>query len=142
MKKILLCLFVLGIMLYGVGNIVYAQSTGSKVVPPHTTGKNIVEKVIKLQNPLKVDSIKDIILLTVDIAIFLGTAFAILAIIWVGFKFVVAQGNVTKLTEARNQFLYVIIGLAILLSSKVIVEIVRNTLVDSGVVNEKVFTNF
>lgn len=105
-----------------------------------TSVANAADCITKLQNPLKVNSIQAIIFLAVDIAIYVGVSFAILAIIFVGFKFVLAQGNDTKLTDAKKWFFYIIIGLAILISSKVIVEIVKNTLVKSGVVNESLFS--
>ncbi len=72
--------------------------------------------------------------------IYLGISFAILAIIWVGFKFVLAQGNPEKIKEARTWFFYIIIGLAILISARVIVEVVQNTLIKSGVVNQNAWT--
>lgn len=93
----------------------------------------------KISNPLHADSIQEIILLAVDIAIYVGTAFAILAIIFVGFQFVAAQGNEEKLKDAKKWFFYIIIGFAILISAKVIVEIVKTTLIQSGVVNESVW---
>ncbi len=91
-----------------------------------------------LQNPLKAKSVEGVIFLAVDIAIYIGTAFAILAIIYAGFKMIMAQGNSDAIKEAREWLLYIAIGLAILLSSRLIVEIIRNTLVQSGVVNEKI----
>ncbi len=90
----------------------------------------------KLQNPLKVDSIEAVILLVVDIMVYVGVSFAILAMIFVGFKFVTAQGKPDEITKAKEWFMWIIIGLAVLISAKVIVEIVKNTLVNSGVVNE------
>lgn len=96
------------------------------------------QKLVPLINPLKVNSVEEIVLLIVDIAVYLGISFSILAIIYVGFKFVMAQGNPTKIEEAKEWFFYIIIGLAILISSRVIVEIIRNTLVKSGVADEKI----
>lgn len=93
----------------------------------------------KLQNPLKVNSIGAVIILAVDIMIYVGISFAILAIIFVGFKFVMAQGNPTEISKAKEWFLYIIIGLAVLISSRVIVEIVQNTLLKSGVVKERLW---
>lgn len=93
----------------------------------------------KLENPLKVESIRDVIFLVVDLAIWLGTAFAILAIIFVGFKFIYAQGKPEEIKEAKMWFMYIIIGLAILISAKTITVIIQNTLVDSGVVNKDAF---
>lgn len=93
-----------------------------------------------LQNPLKVNSIQDVIFLAVDLSIYVGTSFAVLALIYVGFKFVAAQGNEKELIAAKQWLFYIVIGLAILISSKVIVVIVKNTLINSGVVDSKVFT--
>lgn len=102
--------------------------------PPKATTDN--KTFAKLQNPLNADSIEDVVFLSVDIAMYLGMAFAILSIIFVGFKFVAAQGNEDKLKEAKSWLLWIVIGLAVLISARVIVDIVRNTLVDSGVVQK------
>lgn len=145
MKKIILTILTL-IFLVSINNTfaaapVSGDPNGAPVTgnptPPRTTTPS--QPAQKLQNPLKVNSIEAVILLAVDIAIYIGTAFAILAIIFVGFKFVMAQGNADKITEAKSWFFYIIIGLAILISSKVIVVIVENTLIKSGVVKEGVF---
>ena len=55
----------------------------------------------KISNPIKANSIKEVIFLVVDIMVYVGTAFAILAIIYVGFKFVLAQGKPDDITEAK-----------------------------------------
>lgn len=116
------------------------SATGNTDLVPEvkkdTTANNTFTK---LDNPLKVDKIEDVVYLAIDIAIYVGVAFSILAIIFIGFKFVFAQGNSEAIKEAQAWFFYVIIGLAILISSKVIVEIVKNTFISAGVVNEDVF---
>lgn len=89
-----------------------------------------------LSNPLRVNSVKDTLYLAVDLAIFIGSILAVLAFIVVGFKFVMAQGNDSKLSEAKQWFLYAVIGTAILIGSKVIVEVIKSTLISAGVVNE------
>jgi nitric oxide reductase large subunit len=93
----------------------------------------------KLTNPLKVESVQGVIYLAVDIAMYIGVAFSILALIYVGFQFVMAQGNTDKLKEAKMWLLYIIVGLAILISARVIVEILKNTLSSAGVVDSSVF---
>ena len=141
MKKIILISILFSFLIsFGV-TLAATDSTGNPP-PTDSTGQETTPKtqiLPKLQNPLKVSSVEGVIFLAVDIAIYIGVAFAILAIIWVGFKFVLAQGNSEKLKEAREYFLWIIIGLAVLISARVIVEIVQNTLIKSGVVNEKVF---
>jgi hypothetical protein len=108
--------------------------------PPSSPTTQTQNKTLpKIDNPLNASSIQDVIFLAVDIAIYVGTAFAILSLIFVGFKFVEAQGSDDKLKDAKKWFFYIIIGFAILISAKVIVEIVKNTLINTGVVNERVW---
>ncbi len=148
MKKIIFTSFILLSIL--LANNVYASTPPDVTANPGGSAtantpanppanSNSGQKLTPLQNPLKVDSVKDVIFLAVDIAIYLGTAFAVLALIFVGFQFIAAQGNQNKLIDAKRWFFSVIIGFAVLISAKVIVEIVKNTLVDSGVVNKGVF---
>lgn len=93
----------------------------------------------KLSNPLNAKNINDVIFLAVDIATFLGVCFAILAIIWVGFKLIMAQGDPRGIEDAKKWFLGIIIGLAILISARVVVEIIQNTLTKAGVVDKNAF---
>jgi heme/copper-type cytochrome/quinol oxidase subunit 3 len=99
------------------------------------------KQLVKLQNPLRVNSIEEVIYLGIDILIYVGVAFAIFAIIFTGFKFVWAQGNPKEIEEAKKRFYYILIGLAVLISSRVIVQIVRTTLEQAGVVKENTFIN-
>lgn len=125
-----------GDMVFAVGTTV-TNVNGTTVTNINPTNTN--QSVTKIENPLKVNSVQQVIYLAVDIATYAGVAFAILALIYVGFKFVMAQGSEDKLKEAKSWFLYIIVGLAILISAKVIVEIVKNTLSDAGVVDKSVF---
>lgn len=95
--------------------------------------------VTPLQNPINADNIEQLLLKVVDIAIFVGSLIAVLMFLVVGFKFVMAQGNPKEIEEAKKWFFYAIIGTVILISSKVIVEVIQNTLTSSGIVNEKLF---
>lgn len=151
MKKIIFSLIIL-ISLVSV-NLVFAVDAGSTGLPTAgstgvpTAGSTGIDKPATnqntptLQNPLNASSVEEVILLAVDLAIYIGTAFAVLVLIFIGFKFVLAQGNSEKLTEAKRWFLWVIVGLAILISSKVMVEIVKNTLIKAGVTKPEFFNN-
>jgi hypothetical protein len=116
------------------------DSVGGSVTNTGAGVSKTVGGLTTLKNPLRVDSIQDIIFLVVDIAIYIGVSFAVLAIIFVGFKFVMAQGKPEEIKKAREWMLWIIIGLAVLISSKVIASIVQNTLVSSGVVEPGVFS--
>ncbi len=93
-----------------------------------------------LPNPIKASNIQDLIYLIVNIVTYIGMILAILALIWVGFKFVAAQGNSDKLTDARREFLYVVIGIAILIGAAAITDVIKTTLTSAGVVDNSFFT--
>lgn len=92
--------------------------------------KNKNNYSFKIQNPLRkeISSIPALIYELINLAMTAGVYLAVLALIWVGFTFVLAQGNDTKISNAKKALLYVIIGIAILLGSKLIVEVIKNTL--------------
>ena len=83
-----------------------------------------------LENPLKADSIAALLLVFVDGVIQLGAIVVVLALVWAGFQFTAAQGNQEKLQGARMTLMWTIVGAAILLGAKVIVEVIQAT-VDS-----------
>lgn len=99
--------------------------------PPQT-------KFPTLQNPLKVKTVEGVIDLVVNIAMYLGLAFGTLMLIYSGFKFITAQGDPGKVTEAKDLFFAVIIGIAVLISARLIVEVIRETLTSAGVVKQGV----
>lgn len=121
---------------------VRAQTTGANNITPVTTGStNSTCPANQLCNPLKVNSIQSVLYLIVDIATYIGVILAVLALIWVGFKFIAAQGNPEKLKEARGFFYAIIIGIAILIGANAIITIIENTLTSAGVVQSGVFGN-
>lgn len=92
-----------------------------------------------LGNPLEADSISELLLTMADVIIFIGVILAVFAFIFIGFKFVWAQGDPAALKTARSWFYAAVIGTAILISSKVIVEVIKNTFTSAGIVNEDLF---
>ena len=57
-----------------------------------------------------------------------GIPLVVLALVYAGFRFVVAQGNPEKLNEAKKTLLYVVVGSLILLGAWTIATILNNTL--------------
>jgi len=96
-------------------------------------------KIVKLDNPIKANSIQKLLLDIVDLAIFLGTMVAVFVFVFIGFKLVMAQGNPKEIDSVKEWFKWAVIGTAILISSKVIVAVVANTLTSAGVVDKSVF---
>ena len=85
----------------------------------------------KLCNPLKEKgSLWDLIEFIIrDILVEIIAPIVItLMLLWSGFLFIIAQGNQEKLTKARNNFFYVVLGAIILLGAYVILSIVNSTI--------------
>lgn len=95
----------------------------------------------KLENPINANNVQELILTITDFIIFLGTLVAVIMFIWVGFKFVMAQGEPKAITDAKHMFFAVVVGTAILIGSKLIVEVIKNTFIATGVVNERLLNN-
>lgn len=83
-----------------------------------------------IKNPLGnsgIDNIPKLIKAILDFVVIIGIPLLTLAIIYTGFLFVLAQGNKEKLNKAKQAFLYVIIGGALILGSFVIAGAIKTT---------------
>jgi|ERR1035437_583486 hypothetical protein len=156
-KHFILAVVILGGLFFTLTTLTYAQTSGGTAAGTSggtaagtsggtagtsggVSGGTAAGGQTQLPNPIKAGSIQDLIYLIVSIVTYIGMILAILALIWVGFKFVAAQGNSEKLTEARRQFMYVVIGVAILIGAAAITDVVKTTLTSAGVVNSSFFT--
>jgi hypothetical protein len=81
----------------------------------------------RLQNPIQANSFQELINDIVFIAMLIGGPLVVLAFVYTGFLFVKAQGNSTKLSEAKDALLYTVIGAFILLGAQVIASLVGGT---------------
>ncbi len=84
-------------------------------------------------NPLQATSISGFFRDLFRSAVKIGLPIVVLFIVYAGFKFISAQGNSEKLNEAKQNFLYVILGTTIFLGAWVIAEIIAATLKQLGV---------
>jgi hypothetical protein len=144
-KKILLS-SILFLTLFAVNSgVVWADVPVSGVeTKPSTPSSGVIikpvsQRVERLQNPIQSDDLKSLLASLVDRAIVLGTIFAVLMFIWIGFQFVTAQGDEGKIKDAKEWFTYAVVGTAILIGSKVILEVIKSTLIDSGLVQKGLF---
>jgi len=82
-----------------------------------------------IENPLgeKIDSIPTLIKTALDFVVKIGIPVVAFFIIYSGFKLVTAQGNKSKLEEAKKSLLNVIIGAAIVLGAFVISKAIGGT---------------
>ena len=85
-------------------------------------------------NPLKSSSLTQLLTSAVNIAIPIGAVIAVIMYVYVGFKFIFAQGKSEKINEAWDWFIWVTVGTAILIGAKVIVTVIESTLTSAGLV--------
>ena len=120
MKKIIIALYI--------GTLVLTASVALAANVPCSSNSNAI------CNPLKATSVTAVLTDVVNIAIPIGAVIAVIMFVYVGFKFIFAQGKPEKITDAWKWFAYVAIGTAILLGAKVIITIMESTLTSAGVV--------
>ena len=103
--------------------MVYAQGGGT---PPGGGGGT---PPVKIVNPFRGGDTLFALLRTVinDILLPIGGVLAVLAFIYSGFLYVMAQGNETKLKTAHQALLYTSIGTAVLLGAWVLASVICNT---------------
>ena len=91
-----------------------------------------------LSNPLdgKVDSVAGLVKAFVEIFSYLAIILAVLALIWVGFQYIISRGDVAKMTQLKNWLFWIVIGVAVVIGARVIIEIVINTLAATNVVDQ------
>lgn len=96
--------------------------------------------VFTISNPLsdRFNSVGGIIEGFVKIFSYLVVIMAVLALVWVGFQMILAQGRPERLSELKNWLLYIVIGVAIVIGAPIIINVVINTLEASGTVNPAV----
>jgi hypothetical protein len=108
MKKILTHTLIAGIII--LPTLVFAQNN------------------IGLQNPIKVNSISELILIVTRVVRYIAIPFVVIAIMYVGWLFLWSGYNPGKLNDAKNALYYVFVGAFILLSSELIALVMRNTI--------------
>ncbi len=85
---------------------------------------------IKIQfvNPLKAKSVPEVLIKLFEILIQIGVVVVVMAIIYAGFLFVMAQGNPEQLNKAKSTLLWTIIGAFVLLGAQIIAGVIQTTI--------------
>lgn len=91
----------------------------------HTGSPDGATETIK--NPIKSNTIMELLGAILDILVRVGTPIIILAFIYVGFRFVEAQGKPDKLSDARRAFTYTVVGTAVLLGARALSVLIDST---------------
>lgn len=80
-----------------------------------------------LINPLEAKNIETLLLNILDILLTFALPIILFFIVYSGFKFVTAQGNATKVGEARSAFMWAVVGGVIILGANVLVGVIKET---------------
>jgi cytochrome bd-type quinol oxidase subunit 2 len=124
----------------------YAQPSSSataEITNPNSsvTGAVNPSPVSTLSNPLKgVNSVGDLIRNFVEIFSYLVILLAVLMIIYVGFQYIMAasQGDTKKISEQHTRLLWLVVGIAVVIGARVLVDVVINTISATGTVDPTV----
>jgi hypothetical protein len=79
-----------------------------------------------LKNPIKVDSIQELLIILLNLVIILATPIVVLFIILAGFKYVTARGNPNQIQEATQALTYAVIGGVLIIGAVAIAEIIKD----------------
>lgn len=81
----------------------------------------------QLQNPLAVQGVADFVALVLKVMVMIALPIISFFIVYSGFLFITAQGNEEKLSKAKANLVYVIIGSALILGAWVIATLIGGT---------------
>lgn len=148
-RKFSAFIIVLTIAFLAIGYLQAVQAVeGSASNPGSATpgvADNTPRETVKLQNPLQGDgaklSVGQLVEKFLGIFTYLVIILAVLAIIWVGFMFIMARGEPAKLTKLRDWLLWIVVGVAIVIGARIIVLVMINTLEQTGTVNQNVINS-
>ena len=83
---------------------------------------------ITIDNPLKADTLEDLIDNIINFIFWVATALAPLLIVIAGFYFITAAGDPGRIQTAKNIILYTVIGYGIILLSKGLILVLKEVL--------------
>ncbi len=87
----------------------------------------------RLCNPIRFPNFIDFMLALVNVAVQYGAVLIVFFIVYAGFKFVVAQGNSEKVSEAKKMLTWIVVGAFVLLGVYVIKAAICGTIEQLGV---------
>ncbi len=87
---------------------------------------------VQIGNPIKANSIKELVSLLMKAIIDIGSIVAVFFVIYAGLKFVTARGNPEKIGDAQKTLMYTLIGIAILFGAQLIAALITNTVKNVG----------
>jgi hypothetical protein len=116
-----------------------ATTGGTSTQNPATTGGTSTTNTasefplqFRLENPLKVNTIEEAISLFMETVVKLAIPFIVVFFIWSGVNFILAQGNKTKLENAKKMFWNTVIGTLLILGAWAITDAIVGTVNSLG----------
>ncbi len=110
------------------GSSGFGTPTGSSGTGVPTGSSGSTGGTFTLIDPLGVKNFCDLVKSLLNIVLAIGVPVAVLFLVWSGFRFILARGNMTELGVARKNFYYVIIGIAIFLGAWTLATIISATI--------------
>lgn len=98
----------------------------------YQSAPNTVSGGVSIQNPLKVGNFCELIKIVLQAILVIGVPIAVVFLVIVGFKFIIARGNPGELDKAKADFLHTVIGIAIFIGAWAIAKLIAATLVALG----------
>lgn len=87
-----------------------------------------------IQNPLNgISTVSEFVKAILNGILAIGLPVAVFFIVLSGFRFIAAQGNQEKLSEARSNFMWTIVGVAIFIGAWTLANLIAATLKQIGV---------
>jgi len=83
---------------------------------------------VEIKNPLKYDTIEDLIKAIIRFLQALALIVTAIVIVAAGYFFVFSQGDPAKVTQARNMVIYALVGLAIILVAQGIIALIERVI--------------
>jgi hypothetical protein len=81
-----------------------------------------------IPNPVRgFDNLPDLIVALLEIVMLIATPIIAIMLIYTGYLFVTAKGDIKKVGEARDTLLYAVIGAAIILGAEIIAKAIQGT---------------
>ncbi len=75
----------------------------------------------RITNPLgATTTLMQLLLKILDVVVLIGVPVLVMAIIWVGFMYVKAQGKPEDIKTANNAFLWTVVGAGVVMGAKII----------------------
>lgn len=102
-------------------------ATTANCSPGESSGATDFNLQVKINNPLKVDTISGAIALFMNAVLRIALPFIVVFFIWSGVSFVLARGNPEKIKTAKNMFWYTIIGTLLILGAWAITNAIIGT---------------